>query len=164
MKQLVLVSNPTELRKEEGKLYVCHCLDSCYDGNIRYEGDTTLSKYSELRHESSNTKHKGIFFAFSDKQFNEGLAEIGFDPKDEASWKGKVFRSVGGMFGTREGLDAFYQHCFDANKRIATECDPQEVYVYEWSNHECQYSDDHSAYEIVKDIFGEEIAKQIKRI
>ena len=52
------------------------------------------------------------------------------------------------------------------NKMVKEECDPQEVYFYEYNNHECQYAfdGDYEAYELVSDIFGEDIASKIKRV
>ena len=49
---------------------------------------------------------------------------------------------------------------------VKEECDPQEVYFYEYNNHECQYAfdGDYEVYKLVSDIFGEYIASKIKRV
>lgn len=53
---------------------------------------------------------------------------------------------------------------FDKMKEaVAKECDPQEVYFYEYNNYECMYSDDDEAIGVIIDIFGVEVAKTIKR-
>ena len=47
---------------------------------------------------------------------------------------------------------------------MSEECDPQEVYDYEYSNHECSYvGDDTEAIEIVIAYFGKERAKEVER-
>lgn len=166
MKQVIVVNDMSELREEEGKLYVCRRWDGGCDGNLWYKGDTTIDRYSELKHECANTNHPGIFFAFSDEQLIEGMKSIGFDFSDKESWRGKVFnytKVCSGMFGTHDGFEAMMNKIAEYDKRIAAECDPQEVYIDEYNNHECQYSSDESAYEIVVSYFGEDIAKQIKR-
>lgn len=163
MKQVIEVNGLSELREEEGKLYVCRRYDGGCDGNLWYKGDTTIERYSELRHECSNAPHPGLFFAFNDEQFREGMKSIGFDADNKESWKGKVFRYYGGMYGTHEGYEELKKVIESYDRKIAAECDPQEVYIDEYNNHECQYSTDESAYEIVVSYFGEDVAKQIKR-
>lgn len=55
-------------------------------------------------------------------------------------------------------------HAFDKMKEtVAKECDPQEVYFYEFNNYECMYSDDDEAIQIIIDIYGVDIAKTVKR-
>lgn len=119
MKQVIVVHEMSELRKEEGKLYVCRRYDGGCDGNLWYDGDTTIDRYIEL---ANKIYHSGITC-----------------------------------------LAAYLKYAHDIHKQQAAECDPQEVYFYEYNNHECQYHDDTHAYAIIVDIFGEDIAKQIKR-
>lgn len=49
--------------------------------------------------------------------------------------------------------------------RIKNECDPQEVYCYEYNNHECciAFDGDIEAIRLVAGIWGVETAKTIKR-
>ena len=162
-KQVIVVNNIDELRTEDGKLYVCRRWDGGCDGNLWYKGDTTIDRYNELKTEQYNAPHPGLFFAFNNEQLRNGMKSIGFDFDDKESWKGKVFRYVGGMYGTHEGYEALMKNIVEINNKIAAECDPQEVYIDEYNNHECQYSDDSSAYDIIVDIFGKDIAQQIKR-
>ena len=50
------------------------------------------------------------------------------------------------------------------NKRIAAECNPQDVYNYEWDNYECMITyDDEDAIKIIVDLFGVDAAKTVKR-
>lgn len=62
-----------------------------------------------------------------------------------------------------DNLGEFLRFADEIHKQQAAECDPQEVYIYEYNNCECQYTDDGAAYRIIVDIFGDEIANQIKR-
>jgi hypothetical protein len=51
------------------------------------------------------------------------------------------------------------------NNAIKRYCDPQEVYYQEYNNHECCYScvGDAEAIGVVLDIWGEDIARSLKR-
>ena len=166
MKQVIEVNDLSELREEEGKLYVCRRYDGGCDGNLWYKGDTTIDRYIELDTKLSDTDYPGIFFAFTDDAMKKGIKSIGFDPDNKESWKGKIFnyrKLAPGLFGTKEGLTNMLDAMDRIRKQIASECDPQEIYIHEYNNHECQYTDDSLAYERVLSIFGEDVAKQIKR-
>ena len=62
-----------------------------------------------------------------------------------------------------EGL--FYEYLAGIDAKIKAECDPQEVYVYEYNNYECciAYDGDLEAIKTVLSLFGEEAARKIKR-
>ena len=70
------------------------------------------------------------------------------------------------IIGTRKGIDDFMYFYEERDKQIPKECDPQEVYFYEYNNHECCYGweGDTPAYELIVNYFGEDVAKAIKRI
>ena len=53
----------------------------------------------------------------------------------------------------------------DREKQIPTECDPQEVYFYEYNNHECMFAwdGDKEAVEIIIRHWGKDVAKSLKR-
>lgn len=65
-------------------------------------------------------------------------------------------------FNGGERLFKFYE---DMEARIKSECDPQEVYCYEYNNHECciAFDGDIEAIRLVARIWGVETAKTIKR-
>lgn len=97
------------------------------------------------------------FFAFSNDQFNEGIKTNKLEGK-------KILRAAGGLFGTREGIQKLYNDYDNISNQIANECDPQDCYDYEFSNHECGYTgDDEEAIKILVSYFGEERAKTVKR-
>ena len=70
------------------------------------------------------------------------------------------------MIGTRSGIRGILEFYDKRDKQISQECDAQEVYFYEYNNHECCYGweGDAPAYELIVDYFGEDVAKTIKRI
>jgi len=97
------------------------------------------------------------FFAFSDSQFKEGVIKAGIEGK-------KTCNGEYGLYGTREGIRKLFDDYDKINAEIALECNPQDVYAYEFNNHECSFTnDDEEAINIIIGIFGKERAKQVKR-
>lgn len=80
-----------------------------------------------------------IFFAFSDKQFEEALRKRGVDPKEA---KGQVIRFGGGGFFLRKDLKevrAWLDVDHDKELRDEMEKDPEfarDAFEYEMFNHE----------------------------
>lgn len=113
--------------------------------------------YSEVKNQQPDLEKMGVFFAFNDKQFNEGIERLHLQGK-------KLCNGLGGAIGTEEGLKQMMDFYDNLSKRIANVCDPQEVYDYEFGNYECDYiMDDSQAYDIVKNYFGKERAMTVKR-
>lgn len=114
-----------------------------------------MSKYTEIR--AIEPVLEECFFAFSNEQFAEGKKRMNIGDK-------KILRGMGGLFGTQEGIDKLMKFYDDQSEQIAKECDPQEVYNYEFSNHECGYTnDDEEAIKIVCSYFGLERTLEVKR-
>lgn len=132
------------------------------DGFLVYENAKTLERYHELRREQSNvdTKKFDVFFAFSNEQFKEGLKSI--RPLADGE---KLVSIGGGGFATKDGAERFYEYLESIDAKIKAECDPQEVYVYEYNNYECciAYDGDLEAIKTVLSLFGEDAARKIKR-
>jgi len=100
---------------------------------------------------------RDCFFAFSTEQFNEGVKKHNLEGK-------KIYRGHGGLYGTSEGINELMSFYDNLNERIGKECDPQEVYNYEYDNHECSITcDDTEVMKIVLGIFTEEQCLNIKR-
>jgi hypothetical protein len=117
---------------------------------------STTKRYMEITDEQAPLNK--CFFAFSKCQFEQGKAEAGI--RDDE----KIYQDNYGLYGTKEGLEAVYAFYEERSKRIAAECNPQDVYDYEWANHECMITyDDEEAIQIVIDLFGEDRAKTVKR-
>lgn len=91
------------------------------------------------------------FFAFNKEEYAEGLIKHGLIDSE-------VVHAGYGLYGTREDIKLFAERR-DARKiDIASQCTPQEIYDYEYYNHECSYTgDDSEALEIVKDYYGEDV-------
>lgn len=98
------------------------------------------------------------FFAFSKQQLAEGIKEHHLEGKE-------LFNGDYGLIGTKEGIRNFMGFYDTQSKEIAENCEPQEVYDYEFGNHECDYiNDDKDAILIVIAYFGAERAKTVKRM
>lgn len=135
-----------------------------YDGGIVMMNPQTVKRYKEIQDEHPDADKCGVFFAFSDQQFAEGygrLVELGLIKDGD-----KVLRGPAGAFGTKAGFDKFFGFYDEREKKVKDECDPQEVYFYEYNNHECMiaWDGDLDAIRIIERIWGEETTRNIKRI
>lgn len=126
------------------------------DGYLRISGAETLKHYSELceKQHTLPVKEWGIFFAFSNEQFDEGyndLVKRGFIKDGD-----KVKRFGGGAFGTTEAMKRWVEEASAIDNQIKTECDPYEVYLYEYNNYECciDWDGDQRAVEHVLRLYG----------
>lgn len=133
------------------------------DGAVDMRNPRTLKRYTELQDEKYHIDcyKYDCFFAFGNKQFNEEKKRI--RPLRE----GEKYVSAGaGLYGTRDGLDRFFAALTAIDEKIKQECDPQEVYFYEYNNHECQLSwdGDVEPLNIVIRIWGDEAAAKIVRV
>lgn len=131
------------------------------DGALRLQNPKTIDHYQKLKYDASQVDvYKwNLFFAFSDQQFEEGKQ------KAHITDDMKIYRYGYGMFGTHEGYVKYMKYLAELDARIAKECDPQEVYVYEYNNHECMinWEGDDDAIAIIIDTWGPDVAKKIKR-
>ena len=111
--------------------------------------------YQQIKNEQPILRE--CFFAFSKEQFNEGIAKHNLADK-------KIYKGYAGLYGTQEGINELMNFYDKLNERIAKECNPQEVYDYEFDNHECSITcDDTDAMKIVLGIFTEEQCMNVKR-
>lgn len=111
--------------------------------------------YSEIKNQQPELDE--CFFAFSNEQFKKGIEEKNLQDK-------KIFEAGAGLYGTNDGLEKLISFYENLRNKIAIECDPQEVYNYEYVNHECSYvGDDKEAILIVIQIYGVRIAGTIQR-
>lgn len=108
-------------------------------------------KYSAAK--EFNPTMTECFFAFSKSQLEEGTSKL---PEGV-----KLLSAGHGLFGTDAGIKQFMQELADVRQRIINNCDPQDVYNYEFSNHECGYTgSDEDALNIVNDYFPGAVVKR----
>lgn len=138
--------------------------DSNWDSEspISYKNARTLKRYKELCNQryEVDVKKFDCFFAFSNEQFAKGKASI--RPLGEGE---ELVSLGGGCYGTKDGADRLFKFYDEVNAKIKEECDPQEVYCYEYNNHESFYAfeGDLDAMKLVISIFGREAAQKVKR-
>lgn len=132
-------------------------------GSFVMENPKTINRYHQLRAQHPNTDDYGMFFAFGDKQFEEGrkmLIEKGYMKEGD-----KVVYASGGLYGTKSEVKRYLDFYEERSKRIKAECNPQEVYFYECNNHEVMLThDDDEAMKVVISYFGNETAHKVERI
>lgn len=118
-----------------------------------------MSKYQDIKDKASKMKMPGIFYAFSDKQFVEGLVREGYIDEGQTyeDFKKKgitLYHDGYGGYGTKEALDARFKKYREIDKEIKENCTPEEIFQYEYHNHECGYTGDYSeALEITNEYF-----------
>lgn len=112
-----------------------------------------MNKYQELAYNViCHGPSEGIFYAFSDKQFEEGMKKCGYTQADIDS--GRIIKDGIGGFGTREAFDRRNNFYNEIHERIKKECTPEEIFEMEFGNHECGYTGDWSeALEVVREYF-----------
>jgi hypothetical protein len=133
-----------------------HHRDWEQEGCIVIENPQTIDEYHKLKYENHAPEGE-YFFAFSDKQFEEGMKRCNGK---------KIYRAKYGLFGTKEGLDKYFEYYNNKDKVIAERCNPQEVYYWEYNNHECMfdpYEGDAEPMRLIIDTWGEDIARKINR-
>jgi hypothetical protein len=136
-----------------------------YDGGVVMLNAQTIDRNKAIKNEHPDADKCGVFFAFSREQFAEGykhLVELGHIKDGDKICQDKDT----GAFGTKDGLAAFFKFYDDSRAAIPKECDPQEVYFYEYNNHECMiaWDGDKEAYDLIVGYWGEEVAKTIERL
>lgn len=135
------------------------------EGPISFRNAKTLRRYKELQEEKSKAPmlEFGIFFAYDKKQYAEGYDQLVKAGKIKEG--DEVVPGGAGAYGTEEAFDRLIEFYEGIDKMISAECDPQEVYCYEFNNHECFYSwdGDEQAALLVLDYFGAEALRSIKR-
>ena len=133
------------------------------EGGIVMMNALTIQRYREIKNQHPDADKCGVFFAFSNQQFNEGykhLIELGHIKDGD-----KIVQGTYGAFGTKDGLENFFNFYEDKYIPIKEECDPQEIYFYEYNNHESMFAweGDKEAVKIIIDIWGADVARKIKR-
>lgn len=134
------------------------------EGSVIMQDAKTIARYKSLLNQHPDTEKYNVFFAFSRESFSihvDALLQGGKIKSDE-----EIYSYGSGLYGTKEGICGFMNYYDERDKMIAEECDPQEVYFYEYNNHECMYSwdGDLDAIKVIINLFGKDIANNIIRI
>lgn len=125
------------------------------DGYLVIENAKTLKLYHELNDKASRYDDPCMFYAFSQEQFDRGMEKV----KPHLKEGQEVLRYRYGLFSTKEAYDKLIDFLTHKDEIIAKECDPQEVYCYEYNNYESciAWEGDKEPYEIVKRIYGPDV-------
>lgn len=129
---------------------------------MTWKNARTLGRYKALckERDSVDVKKYDCFFAFGNESFARGMK--GIRPLNDGE---KIYSFGVGGYGTKDGIERLFKFYEDMEARIKNECDPQEVYCYEYNNNECciAFDGDIEAIRLVAGIWGVETAKTIKR-
>lgn len=136
-----------------------------WEGGIRMLNPKTVDLYQKTKRIQPESSEYAVFFAFDMKQYDEGkkkLLDLGLITEKD---KLLSVKDVPGMFGTQQGLEAYFDFYENRDKIIPEQCDPQEVYFCEFNNYESSinYDGDTEAIKIIIDIWGVDVARTIKR-
>lgn len=149
------------IKTTKGELQYYRDFDN--DGFVVMLNPQTINRYNEIKSQHPGNEFD-VFWAFSNEQFQRGYKNL--VNKGVIKAGDKLCGGPAGMIGTRSGIRGILEFYDKRDKQISQECDAQEVYFYEYNNHECCYGweGDAPAYELIVDYFGEDVAKTIKRI
>jgi len=125
------------------------------DGYLVIENAKTIELYKQIQRESEQFSHPGFTFAFGDDQIENAKRRLIPQLKEGE----KLIPGKYGMIATPEGYKAWIETCTRVDERIKNECDPQEVYCYEYNNYESfiSWEGDEKPYNIVRSIFGYDV-------
>lgn len=125
------------------------------DGCLVIKNAKTLDRYREIHDKRTNYTDPCIFYAFDEAQLKRGMDAARPHLKEGQ----KIKRGNYGMWATQEAYDKMMEFFANADKMIAEECDPQEVYCYEYNNYESfiAWEGDTEAYNIVRRIYGADV-------
>jgi len=136
-----------------------------YEGGIVMENPQTIDRYKQIKNEHPNADDYGVFFAFSKKQFKEAVDRLTESGRIREDAKIYYHEHISGLYGTQSGITRFLEAYENRDKVIQQECDPQEVYFYEYNNHESMYAwdGDVEAIKLIIEYWGVDVAKTIQR-
>lgn len=125
----------------------------------------TIERYHEIQTQHHNCDKLGVFFAFSNEQFDEAIERLTKLGKINEKTEIKYVKHGMGLYGTSEGLDAYFTFYEHRKRLVKDDCDPQEVYLYEYDNFESMYAwdGDEEAIKVILSYWGVDTAKKIKR-
>lgn len=128
------------------------------EGHIVIINPQTTALYHQLKYEQQPPAGE-YFWAFDIEQFKRQIKDKHLEDK-------KLYRVGYSLYGTHEGIEALEAYYTGVKERIRTECNPQEVYLYECNNHEYMYNwdGDEEALLVIIRYWGEDVARTIHRV
>lgn len=138
-------------------------VDTNNDGYVRMAGATTIDRYKALKYDEQ-PPCGNYFWAFDRKQLAAGYMRL--KESGAVSEPNQLVNAGGGLFGTPKAIDNLRMWEIKRGARIADECDPQEVYLYEYNNYESfiSWDGDLEPIMIIISIWGYEVAQKIERL
>lgn len=129
------------------------------DGMLTIQDDQTLKAYQAIRKEQYEHVHPETCWEFSD------IKKVFAKLKPLMKEGEKIIQFANGGFATPKGWEMMKAYWKSIDERIRKECDPQEVYFYEFNNYESaiNWEGDTDAIEIILRIYGPDVARTIKR-
>ncbi len=134
-------------------------------GMMRWRNARTLERYRELCNQHPDDNKYGVFFAFGNRQFADGVQKLIARGYIRDGEDGKIVSYGSGLYGIPSELERFMDFYRERRKRISAECDPQEVYCYEFNNCECciDLDGDLNAIRHIETVWGADTARTIQR-
>ena len=136
------------------------------DGHLIIDGAKTLGRYKELtsRFNKCDSKVFEMVCGYDAKDVKS--AKKAFEKKVRKLGKGEYLTYFGcGAFATKEGYTKGKEYVNATCDMISRECDQQEVYYYEYiALMTIEENCDKYAFGVVKEYFGSEVAKTVKRL
>lgn len=124
-------------RARESRLFKLLAIITAYIGR---RGVEEMESYQELKARQAKELNdfEGIFFAFNDKQFKEGMEKIGYNNNDNL--KNKIFSLGAGGYIRKDRSEEFHamfeRHNKEKENRRKEEKFLLESLIYELQNHE----------------------------
>lgn len=150
---------------ETEKIYEANGVQFFFDEEygVKMKNPKTVKTYTSINEKYQHMPFPaGMFCCFSEQQYEQAKKEqlkLGVDVEKE-----KIYKIGAGVYGTAEAIKA-YEKRVDKRLEEMRQCNPQEVYFYEYNNHEAMYNydGDMDAVEIIANIFGKDEARKLKR-
>ena len=99
------------------------------------------NKYTELKEKYSSYHNDGIEYVFGQDQWRDYLKRHNLT---EEQAKATLVGDGYGGIGTKEAFKARDEYFKTVEKEILEQCNPDEIFEYEYWNHECGYTGDWS--------------------
>lgn len=120
-----------------------------------------IAKYCELKKKWNSKNYVGTFYAIDEDDKKNGIKKI----LSLRNGNEELVQYTKHLFGWKRYLDEMVDKKYAIRNMIVSECNPQDVYDYEYKQNNCKIDPcgDVEAIKTIINIFGVEIANKIKR-